>query len=402
MTYKTFSSAKATVWMGHEATFRTPVKPTIQIPVLSAEFGFDPGIKTSETISGNAWKNQKNPRFTQTKGDGKFEMELFPSLTGEVLKLLCGAPTTGSPTAGVYTHTFLIDLTKILSATFQFDYPDFGYRSFGSVIDEVTFKIKDSTWQVEVKTFAAGRYAITLLKALAASGATTLVLDDQGGAFKPTEGLVATDVLIAEFENDASDEDVTISTVVDAKTLTVSATTASHAAGVKMVLKPFTASDVVTGQPFNFGRTSVLVNGTAYDCTDGFEFGFKKNLKKFAAAGNRSDAYNVGMGAAEVGLKGLDRVYNGGGSLLDKLNDGKTVPIVIDMIGLDAGSGTGTDQLTVSMPAIMLSGKSDMEGKGAKGADDTAMDSFEAIATYDPTTSKTIGFVLKNTTASYA
>ncbi len=398
MSITSYNSALTNFFLGHETVFGTAVNPVIEIPLLSEDMSYEAGALENKSMRGNIWARQKGARYGATSASGTYTFEVYPNLVGELMKWAFRAPvTTGS--SPDYTHTFTPDATINCATTQVQGFGNVPFRFFGTVANSITFKLQDMTWIIEIETFSKNLLSVNSLKTGVASSDTAITLNDQDGNFIPTAGLLTTDSLILS-PNETEEETVAISAITDPN-IDTSTVTNTHAVGSPVVLAPITPTNPTTVSPFNFGRTTLTINGVTFEAQDGFEIKIVKNISQFSSFGSRSDFAQGGLGKSSVEISGLDRVYNGQASLLDSLKENKSVSnLVLTMESVDIPSGSSPYSMTVTVPSIILT--SDLrEGKKASDNEQTALDSFTAEAEYDSGIGGAIEFELKNDTASY-
>lgn len=233
----------------------TPITPTIFIPLISESIRLNPNITADRRIKGLDWKSDDMLKGARTV-DGDLQVYADPDTLGHLLNMAyTKGVSTGSAPDG-YTHPFTpgdgdsysLEISRGASAQ----------RIWGARIDNLKLEFQDNKLVATASIKALGQFnGASLAVALTGAGMTSVVLKQDYNA-KPTEGLVAGDVITV------GGIDVTLLTVsADGVTVTFASTAITAAIGDSVILKAQTPSYTSIVEPLYLNNALVGISDTS-------------------------------------------------------------------------------------------------------------------------------------------
>lgn len=233
----------------------TPIIPTIFFPIVSESVRINPNLSADTRQKGNTWKSDMLLKGTRMiEGDMTFLAD--PAIMGHLLNMIYLKGSTTGDAASGYTHPFTpgegksytIDIVRGIHAT----------RLYGVRGSNLRLSFQDNKEQATITIKALGQFnSASLAVALTGAGMTTAVLSTDSD-LRPTDGLVAGDVLII------GGVELTLLTVdADGKTVTFASTAVTAGVGDPVYLKAQAVSLGTQLEPFYLGNTLVGLAATS-------------------------------------------------------------------------------------------------------------------------------------------
>ncbi len=233
----------------------TVVIPDAFIPLISESIKLNPNITADRRIKGLDWKADdvlKGPRTVE----GDIQVFADPDTLGHLLNMCYAKGTTTGSAGDGYTHPFLPGEGK--SYCFEIGRGVYAQRIWGVRGDNLKLEFQDNKLRATLSIKALGQFnGASLAVALTGAGMTSAVLK-QDYSTKPTEGLVAGDVI------NVGGVDVTLLTVAaDGVTVTFASTSITASIGDPVYLKAQTPSYSSIVEPLYLNNALVGVSNTS-------------------------------------------------------------------------------------------------------------------------------------------
>jgi len=272
-----------------EAIENTPVTPDVFLPLINEGIVSNLGRNPDERIAGLDWKSDDLLKGRHLHG-GPVELYADPDTLGHIFNMFYKKGNTTGDAADGYTHQFTAANPK--SYTIEVAKGLYAQRYWGVKADNLKLDFDNDKLKATIDIKAVGQFSTTTLAvALTGAGMTEAVFN-QDYILKPTEGLVAGDVVVT------GGVDITITSVdADGVTIAFAATTVTAALGASVYLKKQTYSAPTLQDPLFEGNTliGVGVDETAATTASGakatatpfqdFVIEMKNNLFEQAASG---------------------------------------------------------------------------------------------------------------------
>lgn len=233
----------------------TPAIPDVFIPLISESIRLNPNITADRRIKGLDWKSDDMLKGERTI-EGDIQVHADPDTLGHLLNMCyTKGTTTGSGSDG-YTHPFTPGEGD--SYSFEIGRGATAQRIWGVRGDNLKLEFQDNKLVATLTIKALGQFnGASLAAALTGAGMTSLTLKQDYNA-KPTEGLVAGDVI------NVGGVDITITSVgADGITINFASTTVTASIGDPVNLKSQTPSYASIVEPLYLNNALVGVADTS-------------------------------------------------------------------------------------------------------------------------------------------
>jgi len=232
----------------------TPVIPTIFIALISESIRVNPNFTADRRMKGLDWKSDELLKGSR-KIEGDISIFADPDALGHLLNMTYAKGSTTGDASNGYTHPFTPGDGKNYSL--EIARGTFAQRIWGVRADNLKLEFQDNKMVATVSIKALGQfYTVSLALALTGAAQTSAVLSTDYD-LRPTDGLVAGDVIQIK-ETAGTTVNVTLLTVdADGKTVTFASTAITAAVGNAVALVAQTPSYGTQREPLYLGNTLV-------------------------------------------------------------------------------------------------------------------------------------------------
>jgi hypothetical protein len=239
----------------------TPIIPATFIPLVSESIRLNPNYAADRRIKGLDWKSDELLKGTR-KIEGDITVWADPDAIGHLINMTYLKGTTTGDAAAGYTHPFTAGEGK--SYSIELSRGAYAQRIWGARAENLKIEFQDNKMQAVVSIKALGQFYSASL-AVATTGATTTLILSTDSDLRPTDGLVAGDILLVLGDN-GTEVPCTIAVAgvnANGTTLTITSATITAAVGQPAHLKAQTPSYATLREPLYFGNTLIGVAATS-------------------------------------------------------------------------------------------------------------------------------------------
>lgn len=235
----------------------TALKPTNFIPLISESIRSDLAHEADRRMKGVAWKSDDLLRGSRNH-EGDIVVLADPDNLGHLLNMTLKKGVTVDNSPNGYVHPFTVGAAR--SYTIEIPKGTYAQRYTGVKGENLKLEFVDGKLQATLNVKAMKQFSVAALAtALTGVGMTTVVLK-QDYDLKPTDGLVAGDILNITDSGTGLEVPCTIVTVdADGITLTITSAEITASIGDAVKLKPQSPSFTDLVEPFFQGNALVGV-----------------------------------------------------------------------------------------------------------------------------------------------
>lgn len=236
----------------------TPVKPNIFIPLYKDDMVLDINVDEDKPIMGNRAARYKTI-MGQRSHKGSVEVMAEPNTALYIFNMLLKQGSKSG--SGPYTYPFTLD-KPLFPFTIELGKGRAAHRFWGVYASAIKPTFDDNKMHFEVDIAALGAFTVREIASVSGSSTPWTIVFKTDYDQNPTTGLVVGDTLQIQDVSTGDYINVTVASVVDGTSITVTEDPGAAAAGDIIYLRPQTPSYALSNQ-FQLARTEYRFADTA-------------------------------------------------------------------------------------------------------------------------------------------